>query len=435
MSAATQTMNSLGITPIYSQTQAPSVNTLGANERITVAVVGVGWSSGQNHLFGICEESKENNVVVAAVCDVFVWRRSLARKRAHLREADVYLDYRKLLERKDIDAVVVATHDPLHSQVSLDSLDAGKHVYCERPLTRYLGEAFQVFDKVKSTGKVFQVGVQSCSAGAWRKCAELIAAGRIGTPVWSQAAYCRNGGPGCDGCGLVMGESTPAAIDWEKWLGPTKRRPFSAPLFHQWRLYYDYSAGLLATQAPHWLHPLMLASGPLEFPVRVNCVSTQRFQNEVFKPQSGLKPVPAHVQLMAEFPAGHVITLTCSWLNGATPGAVIYGHKATLSMGAIGDRVEVMPEKEFAHEVEAETFTGLAPLELREHEKDWFHCIRSGKLPNANIDLAIRAQTVLSLAEMSDRLKVTCLFDATTRKVTDATGREITPITNSSPEV
>jgi predicted dehydrogenase len=435
MSAATQTTNSLGITPIYSQTRAPSVNTLGANDRIAVAVVGVGWGIGQNHLVGISEMSRENNVVVAGVCDVFERWRLLAGRQARLKAADVYLDYRKLLERNDIDAVVVATHDPLHSQVSLDSLDAGKHVYCERPLTRYLGEAFQVFDKVKSTGKVFQVGVQSCSAGAWRKCAELIAAGRIGTPVWSQAAFCRNGGPGCYGCGLIMAESTPAAIDWEKWLGPTKRRPFNAALFHQWRLYYDYSAGLLATQAPHWLHPLMLASGPLEFPVRVVCLSAQCFQNDAFKPQPGLKQVPAHVQLMAEFPTGHVITLTCSWLNGATPAAVIYGHKATLSMGAISDRVEVMPEKAFAHEVEAETFTGLAPLELREHEKDWFQCIRLGRLPNANIDLAIRAQTALSLAEMSDRLKVTCLFNATTRKVTDGTGKEITPITYSSPEV
>jgi len=329
----------------------------------------------------------------------------------------------------------VATHDPLHAQITLDSLDAGKHAYCERPLARYLGEAFQVFDKVKSSGKVFQLGEQSCSAGAWLKCAELIAAGRIGTLVWGQAEYCRNGGPGCDGWWMIMEESTPATIDWERWLGPVKRRPFSAALYHQWRLYYDYSAGLLACQAPHCLLPVMLASGRPEFPVRVNCLSAQRFQHAVFKPQAGVKQVPAHVQLMAEFPPGYGISLTCSWLNGATPSSVIYGHKANLSLGAAGDRVEITPEKEFAREVNAELFTGLHPQDLREHERNWFHCIRSGKLPNANIDLAIRAQTVLSLAEMSDRLKVTCLFDEKTRKVTDGTGKEITPITYGTAEV
>ena len=434
MSAAIQTTNSSGIPPGYNQTRAPSFNTLGANDRIAIAIVGVGWCWGQSHFAGIVKNSKEDNVIVAAVCDVFETRRSQARKAADLKEADVYRDYRKLLERKDIDAVLVATHDPLHAQITLDSLDAGKHVYCERPLARYLGEAFQVFDKVKSSGKVFQLGEQRCSAGAWLKCAELIAAGRIGTLVSGQAAYCRNGGPGCDGCWVISEESTPATIDWEKWLGPVKRRPFSARHYHQWRMYYDYSAGLLACQAPYCLHPMMLALGQPEFPVRVNCLSAQQLRNAVFKPQPGMKQVPAHVQVMAEFPAGYGISLTCSWLNGATPSSVIYGHKATLRLGAVGDRVEVMPEKEFAREVEAETFTGLPPYEVREHERDWFRCIRSGKPPNANIDLAIRAQTVLSLAEMSDRLKVTCLFDEKTRKVSDAAGKEITPISYGTAE-
>ena len=75
---------------------------------------------------------------------MFNKRRDFARAKANLKDADVYVDYRKMLERKDIDAVLIATHDPLHAQMILDSLEAGKHVYCEKPLTRYLGEAFQV---------------------------------------------------------------------------------------------------------------------------------------------------------------------------------------------------------------------------------------------------------------------------------------------------
>jgi len=111
MSAATQTTNSLGVTPFNSQTQAPSLNTTGANDRITVAVVGVGWSFGLTHPVGICEKSKENKVVVAADCDACEWRRSLVRKRASLREADVYLDYRKLLERKNITPISYSSAD------------------------------------------------------------------------------------------------------------------------------------------------------------------------------------------------------------------------------------------------------------------------------------------------------------------------------------
>src|SRR5512137_22953 len=128
------------------QADSPSINVIGANDRIVVGVVGLGFGWGRNHLIGIQQNAKGNNVSIAAACDVFELRRAWARKSAGLQESDVYVDYRRLLDRKDIDAVVVATHDPLHAQISLDSLDAGKHVYCERPLSRYLGEAFQVFD-------------------------------------------------------------------------------------------------------------------------------------------------------------------------------------------------------------------------------------------------------------------------------------------------
>jgi len=410
------------------QANSPSINVAGANDRIVVGVVGLGFGWGQNHLIGIQQNAKENNVTIATACDVFELRRAWALKSAGLKEADVYLDYRRMLERKDIDAVLVATHDPLHAQISLDSLDAGKHVYCERPLSRYLGDAFQVFDKVKSSRKVFQLGEQSCSAGGWRKCADIINAGKIGTLVWGQADYCRNGGPSCDGCRLLSKEATPAAVDWKKWLGPVKERPFNATHFQQWRLYEDYSAGLLATAAAHRLHPLMLASGRPQFPKRVTCISSHHLPDNPYWPKAVGRQVPAHVELVAEFPAGYLLTVTCSWLNAKNPAPALYGHKATLAVGGSGERVELLPEKEFADTVDPESFMKLPAEDVREHEKNWFDCIRSGRRPNADIELAVRAQVVLSLAEISDRLRTTCLFDETTRKVTEGSGREIVPL-------
>src|SRR5215467_15782539 len=133
-------------TPVYGQNQAPSANVIGANDRIEVAVIGVGEGIGKNHLIGIHEKSKENNTVVAAACDVFNKRRDFAKEKAELKDADLYDDHRKLLERKDIAAVLIATHDPWHAQISIDAMEAGKHVYCEKPLARYLDEAFKVHD-------------------------------------------------------------------------------------------------------------------------------------------------------------------------------------------------------------------------------------------------------------------------------------------------
>ena len=88
-----------------------------------------------------------------------------------------------------------------------------------------------------------------------------------------------------------------------------------------------------------------------------------------------------------------------------------------------------MPQREIGDEIDPENYAGLQPEDIRVHEKNWFDCIRANKAPNANIELAIRVQTVISLAEMSDRLKITCLFDEKTRKITDGAGKEIAPIT------
>jgi len=191
--AAAAATTSLFRTPVYGQNQAPSTGrVIGANDRISVAVVGVGFGIGQNHVVGIQEKATENNTVITAASDVFNKRRDFAKAKANLKDSDVYDDYRKMLERKDIDAVLIATHDPWHAQIAIDSMDSGRDVYSEKPLTRYLGEAFQVHDTVKRTGRIFQIGSQGCSAGGYSKCAEMIKAGKIGTLVWAQAWYSRN---------------------------------------------------------------------------------------------------------------------------------------------------------------------------------------------------------------------------------------------------
>jgi hypothetical protein len=162
-------------TPVYGQSSAPSTGrVIGANDRIAVAVIGVGYGIGQNHIMGIQEKAGENNVVLAAGCDLYSQRRAWMqgkaeqynRKMPHpLKESEVYADYRRILEKNDIDAVVIATHDPWHAPISIAAMEAGKHVYCEKPMTRYLGEAFKVHDAVKRTGRVFTVGWRVAQGG------------------------------------------------------------------------------------------------------------------------------------------------------------------------------------------------------------------------------------------------------------------------------
>src|ERR1044071_930456 len=419
-------------TPVYGQDTAPSVGAKGANDRIVVGFIGVGTQGFNAHVRQIKTHATENNVALAAVCDV--WTKRVATVKEFIGgDCQGYDHYPKLLERKDIDAVVIATHDPMHGRASIDALNAGKHVYVEKPLTRYLPEAFQVYDTVKKTGKILQVGSQGCSAAGWHKAAELISGGKIGPLIWGQGYYCRNDPKG-EWNIPIDPDAKPDTVDWKQWLGQVKKdTPFNPEHYFRWRKYYPYCAGLLGDLVPHRLHPLVLATGKPEFPARVVAIGTKIVHPDKNTDGATERDVPEHLELIAEFPSGLTLVVAASVVNAKSPGFVIYGHHASLEIGNSGESVTLIPEKPFADEIDLERFDGLSPIEdFAVHEKNWFDSIRANKQPNANIDLAVRVQTVISLAEMSDRLKAACLFDEKTRKVTTENGRELQPITYGS---
>jgi hypothetical protein len=135
---------------------------LGANDRIVVGFIGTG-SQGQAHVRYQSRHAADNNIATAAVCDVYQKRLKQAQEMLQLPDDATYTDHRKLLERKDIDAVTISTVDNWHAPCAIDAMEAGKHVYCEKPMTRYLREAFEVYDTCKRTGMTFQLGSQFCS--------------------------------------------------------------------------------------------------------------------------------------------------------------------------------------------------------------------------------------------------------------------------------
>jgi len=407
--------------------QAPSANVTGANNRIVLGYIGVGAQGLNAHVRIMKENAQVNNIAQAAVCDV--WGKRVDEARAMIGgEVTGYGDYRKLVEQKDLDAVVVATHDPNHAPATIAALQFGKHVYCEKPATRYLGDAFEVQDAVRNSGKIFQLGSQGCSAAGWHKSAELIRDGFIGIPVWGQGYYCRNNPKG-EWNIPTDSAATAETVDWKAWLGPIQKQlNFSDEFYFRWRKYYAFCTGPLGDLIPHRLLPLMLATGNPEFPSRVVCIGTRNVDTD----KVGGAPerdVPAQLTLLAEFPSGLTLNVTASTVNARSPGFAIYGHMATLEIGTSGEAVRIIPEKPFADEIDPEEFTGLNPIEdFAPHHQNWFDCIRSGKQPNANIDLAVKAQAVIALAEMSDRLKIACLFDEKTRKITTQDGRDVTPL-------
>jgi predicted dehydrogenase len=430
--AAVAASNGLFKTPVYGQSQAPNAGrAIGANDRIVVGFIGVGGQGFNAHVRQMKDHAKESNVAQAAVCDVSKYR--VEHAKSFLGDGcEGYQDYRKLLERKDIDAIVCSTVDHWHTRVTIDALNAGKHVYVEKPMTRYLGEAFEIYDACKRTGKILQVGSQGCSDMKWHKAAEWIKAGKIGPVVMSQGSYMRNEPQG-EWNYTIEDWLKPEDLDWQAWLGSqiANRPDFNPDHYFRWRKYYPYCAGLLGDLFPHKLHPYMLATGNPEFPTRVACVGNRKVETD--KNASGkkstkfIRDVPEIVQLVAEFPSGMVMHITSSSVNETGTQEMIRGHQATLTMA--GNRVELRPERPFADEIDPESSESFQGETVPAHHKDWFKAIRANKQPNAGIDLATKVQTVISLAEMSERLNVMCLFDEKTRKVTTGDGRPIDPIT------
>lgn len=408
-------------TPVYGQNQAPAAGrVLGANDRLVVAYIGTG-SQGMAHIRHQKEHAGENNIAQAAVCDVYEKRLDAARSFLELKPGDAFRDHRKLLERKDIDAVVVATVDNWHADVAVDAMEAGKHVYGEKPLARYLEEGFRMYDTAKRTRRVFQVGSQFCADPMFHRAAEWIRAGKLGPLVWGQGSYCRNNPKNSEWTYPIDPEAHEGNLDWKRWLGRAPQIPFNPEHYFSWHKFYAYNSGILGNLLPHKFLPLMLATGNPEYPSRVVCTGTRKVSTD--------REISDTTHLLAEFPSGLTLLVAGTTVNEQGLPDVLRGRQGTIYLSSSQNRVEFKPERIFADELDAESFSDPQPVaSVPRLEKNWFDCIRNGGTPLANIDLAIRAHTVLCLAEMAERMSLTLLFDEKTRQIRTGDGRVVPPI-------
>jgi len=419
-------------TPIYGADTAPSANVIGANNKIVVGFIGTG-SQGMAHVKSNKDKADENNMAFGAVCDLYQKHLDNAKKATGVKDSDGYADHRKLLERKDIDAVICAPVDVWHAQVTIDALEAGKHVYCEKPMTRYVAEGWQVYDAVKRTGKIYSCGSQYTADPVFSKAAEWIKAGKLGPLVWAQGSYCRNSKS--EWTHKIDAEANPQNLDWERWQGKAKKIAWDAEdefggksgpsRYFSWHKYFSYNSGILGNLLSHRFYPLMLATGNPEFPSRVCCTGTKKVSTD--------REIPDTTHILAEFPSGLTFVIAGSTVNQVGLPDMIRGQKGTLYLATNENKMELKPEALFSEEVDAEDYKDPQSYGKIEHlEKDFYNCIRTGKTPFCNVDLSVKANTVLCLAEMSERLGITVFFDGKTRKITTSDGKEVAPLSYDS---
>lgn len=385
---------------------------IGANDRIQYGFIGIG-GMGSSHVSIIKGFSDTENVAVAGLCDVYEKRRRMVREKTGLPESQVYGDYRRLLERKDIDVVVVATPDHWHARIAIEAMQSGKHVYVEKPMTRTLEEAFKLQETARQTGRNVQVGAHGTSDPKWHKARDIIKSGRIGHVHWAQASYCRINPKG-EWNYPIDAEANEQSIDWKMWLGNARKRPFSAERFFRWRKYRDYATGIIGDLWPHRLHPLMFAISLNEYPDTVACMGSNLCDYD--KGNGEPREVADTTAAIVRFPSGAIINLVGSTVNEHGMEDVIRGQKANLLLG--GTKVQVQPERPFVDEVEAKDETPPDSGETHaKHQKNFIDSLRNNTAPNCDIELAVRVQTILSMAELSYRSGKMLRFDATRRKI------------------
>ena len=236
---------------------------LGANDRINLGCIGVG-GRGTGVMKWAMETGKTSRPAdVVAVCDVYQKRLNNAKTISNAPTAT--LDYREIIARKDIDAVIVATPDHWHAPISIAAMQAGKDVYCEKPMTKTVEEAKKFTEVAKATNRVVQIGSQTTSSDQWWQARKAIKDGMIGDLLMSQGSYHRNSIEGewnykIDPNAGPTGKGEDF-IDWNTWLGSATKRPFSAERFFRFRKYWDYSGGIATDLFYHVVAPLNILLG------------------------------------------------------------------------------------------------------------------------------------------------------------------------------
>ncbi len=230
---------------------------INANDKIRVGVIGFGV---QGH-FDLATALKVPGVELAGICDLYTGRLENAKE---LYGNDLYTtrNYKDLLDKSDIDAVIIATTDCWHAKMTTDALAKGKHVYIEKPMVYKINEGYKVIEAQKKYGKVLQVGSQRVSSIGYAKAKELLASGEIGKLNMVNAVYDRQSSIGAWEY-TIPKDASPESLDWEKFVEVTGKMEFDAKKFFWWRAYKEVGTGVAGDLFIHLLSGTHLITNSL----------------------------------------------------------------------------------------------------------------------------------------------------------------------------
>ncbi|GAB6164572.1 Gfo/Idh/MocA family oxidoreductase [Thermostilla marina] len=368
----------------------------GANDRVRLAFIGVG-NRGSQLLDAFLTHDDAEPVVF---CDVYEPYLDRARERVG-RPVDTTIDFRHVLDRNDVDAVVIATPDHWHALMTVWACRAGKDVYVEKPLSVTVVEGRKMVEAAREHGRVVQVGTHRRSSTLYHRAAELIGSGGIGKVTVSRAYRLSNMFP--DGIGKAPPSDPPSGLHWDLWLGPRPARPFQATIapykFRWWHLY----SSQMANWGVHYLDAIRWLTGE-EAPSAV-CAMGGRFAVD------DDRTIPDTLEVTFEFASGRLAVFGQYEASGnpalASGEIELRGTQGTAYIDE--RRLNVVPEKGGQFQTGglrmdpiewAEESGGNAGLTAA-HARNFLDCIKSRRTPNADVEIGHRSTTFALIANIA----------------------------------
>ncbi|MFG0329967.1 MAG: Gfo/Idh/MocA family protein [Phycisphaerales bacterium] len=419
---------------------------LGSNNRINMAVIGTG-GMGSHHVRSLGNRTEADNVRVIQVCDVYRKRLNDNIRAIGGDENSGTMLYEEVLDNPDVDAVLIATPDHWHTKIAIEAMEAGKDVYCEKPLSLTIEQALDCRDAVHRTGRTLQVGPQYTSLDTFHQAREFINENRIGKVVWSQAAYCRNSRGGQfnwaidPNAGPGSPKDSADYVWWDRWLGwehdLAPKIAWNADHFFRFRKYYAYNGGVATDLLYHKLAPLLLAIEGMNgaYPSRVVASGGKYLEKDE-------RDIADTFMMTIDYPSEHSIALFSVMTNDVGVPCTIRGQYGTMNFEngsewgnrgkivmneqgtwwpefreANADRVDHTMTTDANGNEQPEPAAGQASFEYevkdrRDHMGNFLDAIRGDAELDCNVDLGAATMVAIKMGVEALRRDKVMLWDA-----------------------
>jgi predicted dehydrogenase len=336
---------------------------------------------------------------IVAVADVFEPNRERAARAGS--KVMKFSDYRKLLDQKDVDAVIIGAPDHWHSRMLIDAVSAGKDAYVEKPVTHSIAEGPAEINAVEQSGRIVQTGTQHRSWKHYIQGKQIIDSGALGNVRLVETYWFLNYKPALEAFRRTSVDAS--KVDWKAWLGSAPDQPFDAMRFRFWRYYWDFGGGALTDLMTHAIDTVQWY---MESPTPSSAIATGRVYDFGWE-------CPDTVSCTLEYPKGFLATYTGNHATGMDFGSIIFrGSKATLeiSRAALAVYDEEMSRTVTAYNSEIRRWRPKPRLYVEsdyegtaDNLQNWLEAIRSRKTPNVNIRIGVEAARAAHLGNAALR--------------------------------